>query len=213
MSKYMISKGKLNKYQLKRIEETIDNALVKHPRITSLRIDLHTPLIEHDVVNNDMPDETYFVKIDSSVISRFIASLKAIIKAYIKAKEKDGIRVHKTSVGFLWVREFTPTSSKKHYHLLLLLNKDTFNYVGNFNEDKGALVSFIHRAWMSALGLTYPYYRQLVHLAKNGCFYLNAKDGKESEEYKRLIFATSYFAKEYSKCFTDGERNFGCSQK
>ncbi|MDV0603901.1 inovirus-type Gp2 protein [Raoultella ornithinolytica] len=28
-----------------------------------------------------------------------------------------------------------------------------------------------------------------------------------------MIYRTSYFAKKKSKCFTDGERNFGCSFK
>ncbi|MEJ0866750.1 inovirus-type Gp2 protein [Klebsiella pneumoniae] len=27
------------------------------------------------------------------------------------------------------------------------------------------------------------------------------------------MYRTSYFAKKKSKCFTDGERNFGCSFK
>ncbi|HHU4128889.1 TPA: YagK/YfjJ domain-containing protein, partial [Klebsiella michiganensis] len=34
-----------------------------------------------------------------------------------------------------------------------------------------------------------------------------------SESYGSLIYRTSYFAKKKSKCFTDGERNFGCSFK
>ncbi|MGJ3448483.1 inovirus Gp2 family protein [Enterobacter sp. PTB] len=207
--KYMESYAPFNLYHLQRIEETIDKALATHARITALRIDLHAPLLDPD---NMKYDEVIFADTDSYVISRFIASLKAKIKACIKAKKKAGIRVHETTVHFVWVREFTSDSSRKHYHVLLLLNKDTFNYVGNFNEDKGTLLTFIHQAWMSALRLNYPDYRHLVHFPRKGCFYVYAKDGKSGEVYKNLIYASSYMAKVKTKFHGDNERNFGCSQ-
>ncbi|EMB7578789.1 inovirus-type Gp2 protein [Escherichia coli] len=53
----------------------------------------------------------------------------------------------------------------------------------------------------------------MVQIPDNPCYYISAKDGKQSEAYRELIFRSSYLAKEKSKCFTDGERNFGCSIK
>lgn len=208
--KYIKSCGTLNKHYLERIEQTIDKALREHPRTTALRIDLKTPIIQPA---NDIPDETSFAYVDATIISRFIASLKAKIKAYLKMKKKEGKRVHKTSVRFVWVREFSPKTGRKHYHVLLLLNKDTFNYLGNYNEDNGALVTMISGAWMSALNLPLPGSGGLVHIPENPCYYLFGKEGKESKTYGDLIYRTSYMAKEETKYKDDGERNFGCSQK
>jgi hypothetical protein len=209
MLKYITSYGKLNERHLARIKQTISQSLLKHSQIIGIRLDLHIPVINS---NNDMLDETNFAKTDASVISRFMASLKGKIKYYRRNKLKQGKRVRYTSLHYVWVREFCPTTGKRHYHVLLLLNKETFNRLGSFHEDKGILVSLIHQAWMSALGLTYPGYRQLLHIPERPCYYLKAKEGDNSEAYKALIYRTSYMAKLKSKNNTDGQRNFGCSQ-
>ncbi|HHF8587957.1 TPA: inovirus-type Gp2 protein [Klebsiella pneumoniae] len=132
---------------------------------------------------------------------------------YLNKREKEGKRVRKTSLRVVWAREFAPDSHKKHYHVLLLLNGDTFNTLGAYDSKKGTLLRLIRESWMSAVSFIYPPDKELVHTPSNPCYYLNAKDGKKSESYGSLIYRTSYFAKKKSKCFTDGERNFGCSFK
>ncbi|HDS5593147.1 inovirus Gp2 family protein [Enterobacter hormaechei] len=209
MYTYIKNYGPLNKRHLKRIKQTIDKALNEHDRVMAVRVDLHAPVIN---ALNDIPTEDDFACIDAAVISRFMTSLKEQIKNHLIKLERDGYSPRKTSLRFIWSREFCPTTHKKHYHTLLLLNRDTFCYVGSYGSDNGSLVRFIRRAWKSATGLSYERSIKLVAIPANPCYYLKAKDGDQSEPYRDLIYRTSYFAKYQTKCLTDGERNFGCSQ-
>lgn len=206
---YIKSHGKLIKPQLKRIEQTIDKALKEHPRVLAIRVDLHIPNCE---VLNDIPTEYDFARTDAAVISRFTASLKENVKHHLIKQGRNNKRVRGTSLRFVWAREFCPSNNKKHYHVLLLLNRDTFHTLVTFNNDSVTILQLIRKAWMSAVNLIYPRNKELVVIPENPCYYLNAKDGKGSDKYKDVIFRTSYFAKEKSKCFTDGSRNFGYSQ-
>ncbi|EEW0911026.1 inovirus Gp2 family protein [Escherichia coli O4] len=208
--KYIKSHGPLNKYQLKRIEQAIDKALDEYPRVMAIRVELHMP-VRRPLC--DMLLEDDYARTDAAAISRFNASLNAKIKHYELKQKNAGKRVRETSSRIVWAREFCPTNNKKHYHVLLLLNRDAFNSLGSFESDKGTLLRFIREAWMSAVNLIYPKNRELVKIPDNPCYYISAKDGKQSEAYRELIFRSSYLAKEKSKCFTDGERNFGCSIK
>ncbi|RSB14994.1 inovirus Gp2 family protein [Citrobacter farmeri] len=208
--KYIKSHGPLNKYQLKRIEQTIDKALDEYPRVMAIRVELHMPVCR-PLCDMLLADD--YARTDAAAISRFNASLNAKIKHYELKQKKAGKRVRETSSRIVWAREFCPTNNKKHYHVLLLLNRDAFNSLGSFEGNKGTLLRIIREAWMSAIGLIYPKDKELVKIPENPCYYVNVKDGKLSEAYRKLIFRSSYLAKEKSKCFTDGERNFGCSIK
>lgn len=101
---------KYNPFWQQRIRETVLHALNVHPRLTALRVDLHLP---------DVPAAT-----DAAVISRFINALKARIDAYQKRKHREGKRVHPTTLHYArpGVRGI---QGQKHYHLLLLVNRDT----------------------------------------------------------------------------------------
>ncbi|CNH05753.1 Protein of uncharacterised function (DUF3296) [Yersinia kristensenii] len=208
--KYIKSHGPLNKYQLKRIEQTIDKALDEYPRVLAVRVELHMP-VRRPLCDMLIADD--YARTDAAVISRFNASLNAKIKHYELKQKNAGKRVRETSSRIVWAREFCPTSYKKHYHVLLLLNRDAFNSLGSFESDNGILLRLIREAWMSAINLIYPKNKELVQIPDNPCYYISAKDGKQSEAYRELIFRSSYLAKEKNKCFTDGERNFGCSIK
>jgi hypothetical protein len=206
--KYIKSHGLLNKYQLNRIEQTIDKALDEYPRVLAVRVELHMPVCRPLC---DMLIEDDYARTDAAAISRFNASLNAKIKHYELKQKKAGKRVRETLSRIVWAREFCPTNNKKHYHVLLLLNRDAFNSLGSFEGNGGTLLRLIREAWMSAVNLIYPKNRELVKIPDNPCYYINAKDGKQSKAYRELIFRSSYLAKEKSKCFTDGRRNFGCS--
>lgn len=211
MYEYITTHGPLDSYQLERIEQTIDKALAKHSSVIAIRVDLHVPYTPYDPDTNDIPDETSYANADDAVISRYFSAFKAKIKADLKATKKACKRVHDTSVNYAWTREFTPTTNKKHYHVLILLNKDTYHYLGIFNEDKGKLLTFIHQAWLSALQIKFTVGQRLVHLPEHPCYYLYRKEGKQSDSYKALIYRTSYMAKLATKNDTDGQRNYGYS--
>lgn len=206
--KYIKSNGPLNKYQLKRIEQTIDKTLDEYPRVLAVRVDLHMPVCRPLC---DMLIADDYARTDAAAISRFNASLNAKIKHYELKQKKSGKRVRETSSRIVWAREFCPTNYKKHYHVLLLLNRDAFNRLGSFEDNDGTLLRLIREAWMSAINLIYPKNKELVQIPDNPCYYISAKDGKQSKAYRELVFRSSYLAKEQSKCFTDGKRNFGYS--
>lgn len=143
-------------------------------------------------------------------------SLKERIKADLKRKKKAGKRTYPCQLRYVWVREFN-LEGKKHYHALLLLNKDAYFHPGDFNKDSGTLASMIAGAWVSALGLSYPVDKGLVHFPTNGYYYLNNKGQKEfitqmNTKMDELMFRSAYLAKLRSKSSEDDERNFGCSQ-
>lgn len=128
---------KYNPFWQQRIRETVRHALNVHPRLTALRVDLRFP---------DVPAAT-----DAAVISRFINALKARIDAYQKRKHREGKRVHPTTLHYVWAREFGECKGKKHYHLMLLVNRDTWCRAGDYRAP-GSLAGMIEQAWCSALG-------------------------------------------------------------
>ncbi len=92
--------------------------LVQHRAVSLIRVDLRFP--EHMPVTIMDPDP------DSAVISRFFESLKAKIQAYQRKKRRTNKRVRATTLHYFWCREFGKEKGRKHYHVILLLNKDTW---------------------------------------------------------------------------------------
>ncbi|MBS9135044.1 inovirus-type Gp2 protein [Escherichia coli] len=107
--KYIKSHGPLNKYQLKRIEQTIDKALDEYPRVMAIRVELHMP-VRRPLCDMLLADD--YARTDASAISRFNASLNAKIKHYELKQKKAGKRVRETSSRIVWAREFCPTNNK-----------------------------------------------------------------------------------------------------
>ncbi|MCD1125201.1 inovirus Gp2 family protein [Jinshanibacter sp. LJY008] len=193
------SYGPLNPDYLNRMTKTIQSALNEHLRTFALRVDLR------------LPDDV-LARIDSAVISRFFDSLKAKLKADSNKKRAEGKRIHHSTLRYVWVREFNQPGEKKHYHVLLLLNKDAYAFLGDYRASEGNLAALITQAWLSALGINDKRYQSLTYFPKNPCYYLDAKTLGINGVYAELMVRVSYLAKERSKVSDDGERNFGCSQ-
>lgn len=207
MEDYSECYGDLRKEYLKRTEESISKAQKEYPRLLAVRVDFRLPMCKEKLEK---------ARVDASVITRCMKSLKERIKADLKRKKKAGKRTYPCRLRYVWVREFN-LEGKKHYHALLLLNKDAYFHPGDFNKDSGTLASMIAGAWVSSLGLSYPADRGLVHFPTNGYYHLNSKGEKEfntsmNTKMDELMFRSAYLAKLRSKCNEDGERNFGCSQ-
>ena len=133
-----------NAYWLSRFDSLLDSALAQHRAVSLIRVDLRFP--EYMPVTIMDPD------LDSAVISRFFASLKAKIQAYQRKKRCANQRVHATSLRYFWCREFGKMYGRKHYHVILLLNKDTWCSPGDFTVPS-SLATLIQLAWCSALHL------------------------------------------------------------
>ncbi|HCX6146119.1 TPA: inovirus Gp2 family protein [Escherichia coli] len=183
-----------NPFWQQRIRETVLHALDVHPRLTALRVDLRLP---------DVPAAT-----DAAVISRFINALKARIDAYQKRKRREGKRVHTTTLHYAWAREFGELKGKKHYHLILLVNRDTWCRAGDYREP-GSLAGMIKQAWCSALGVDAGCYATLANFPSRPVVWLDRGDDVGLRD---ALDRAAYLAKEYTKVNGTGERNFGCSR-
>lgn len=196
-----------NKHYIHRITQVVAKSLSHYPRTTVVMLILRLPEYRD---NGD--SISALVNLDDGLMSRFINSIRQKVIAQTRHKEKNGIRVHPTTLRYLWVREVCK-NGKIHYHVALLVNTQRFYSLGNFNQKAGNLGSFIEEAWLSALDLGgYPEYRTLVHFLKNSPYYINAKAPDFHEKFQSLMFRLSYFAKEDSKYYSKEERSFGCSQ-
>ena len=81
----------------------------------------------------------------------------------------------------------------------------------------------VNTAWCRALNLNNDGNNGLVHLATSSPVYINANEanfdihkdkyiGEKVCTYESVFYWISYLAKLETKCFEDGNRNFGCSQ-
>ncbi|MGK2446157.1 inovirus Gp2 family protein [Escherichia coli] len=173
---------KYNPFWQQRIRETVRHALNVHSRLTALRVDLRFP----DVIN----------------------ALKARIDAYQKRKHREGKRVHPTTLHYVWAREFGECKGKKHYHLMLLVNRDTWCRAGDYRAP-GSLAGMIKQAWCSALGVDAGRYDTLAHFPVRPAVWLERDD---DTGFQQVLERADYLAKESTKAYGTGERNFGCSR-
>lgn len=202
------SYGALNKNYVKRIQDTITKALNEYPRVMVLRVDLRLPEIETGSYNTD-----------SGLVTRFVVSLKAQIEADLLKKHNAGKRIHSCRVRHIWAREFNEYS-KKHYHVALLFNRESYAYPGSYTSTDGEythnLAMMIMEAWVRALGLNtvvnHQQYYPLVEFPTNGYYHLSKNSHDFTTQFSDVTNRLNYLAKEYSKDNSDGQRNFGCSQ-
>ncbi|HFU7833773.1 TPA: inovirus Gp2 family protein [Escherichia coli] len=146
-----------NAYWLSRFDSLLNSALAQHRAVSFIRVDLRFPEYMPATIMDSGPD--------SAVISRFFASLKAKIQAYQQHKRRASQRVHATSLRYFWCREFGEEENRKHYHVILLLNKDTWCSLGDFSEPS-SLAAMIQEAWCSALHLEPWQGDGLVHFSR-----------------------------------------------
>lgn len=203
--------GELTQSYLSRMIDVINKGINEHPRTFAIRIDLripglgyNAPLMEHDI-------PTSFAKTDASVISRFFSSLDAKIIADINARKRAGSRVHSCTLRYVWVKEQNH-DHKVHYHIFILLNKDTYAFLGQYTGIDN-LAYMIISAWSSALGVHIDLVRELVHFPENPCYYLDINKPDFYLILDRFIYRISYMAKIKSKNINQHYRSFGCSNR
>ncbi|WP_105447966.1 inovirus Gp2 family protein [Escherichia coli] len=146
-----------NAYWLSRFEGILNSALAQHRAVSLIRVDLRFPEYMPATIMDPDPD--------SAVISRFFESLKAKIQAYQRKKRRANKRVRATTLHYFWCREFGKKYGRKHYHVILLLNKDTWCSPGDFTVPS-SLATMIQLAWCSALHLEPWLGNGLVHFAR-----------------------------------------------
>ncbi len=177
----------------------IGNAVDEFPRTLALRVDLRFL-------------RRYQYGDSNREITRFIESLKAKLLVDCQRKNHRWKRNRSNRLRYVWVREVGERNRRKHYHVLLLLNKDLYHGAGNYNADD-SLYALIQQAWCSALRLESTKYRALANMTENGCFYLNRKSPNYMQEVTELLKRMEYLAKDHTKCYDDGYRSIGTSRR
>ncbi|EHZ6871287.1 inovirus Gp2 family protein [Providencia rettgeri] len=178
--------------------DVINYAVRDFPRTLALRVDLRFP--------------SYYQYGDSNKeITRFIESLKAKIDVASRNKNHDWDRNWHNRLRYIWVREIGELNYRKHYHALLLLNKDFYWNAGDFKSTT-SLAGLIQQAWCSALGIDLAQYEGLVHFTKNGLHVLNINKEDYSQRLVSLLHCMDYLAKDHTKSYHDGYRSIGMSR-
>ncbi|MDT1065156.1 inovirus Gp2 family protein [Providencia stuartii] len=176
----------------------INDAIREFPRTLALRVDLRFP---SDYQYGDSNKE----------ITRFIESLKCMIRVDCRRRNRRWKRKYPNRLRYIWVREIGERNHRKHYHVLLLLNKDFYHSVGHYNSDE-SLGTLIQKAWCSALKLLVKEYASLVHFPKNKLFYLNPNSSIYIQQLSALQHRMDYLAKNHTKSYHDGYRSIGGSR-
>lgn len=183
--------GRCNQLHINRIHDTLNKSLSEYPRTYVRRIDLR------------IPDEVYEqYRDDSTLIARFMESLKAQIKQTQKRKRREGKRVHPCNVRYVWSREFGEVKGKKHYHIALMLNNDAYYSTGTYcpvgNVYIHNLALMIMEAWVRALNLhTQPDYQRhyrSVHFVLEGSIMLDTNSKTFQLNYDQIFQHLEYTA-------------------
>ncbi len=179
--------------------DVIHDAVSEFPRTLALRVDLRFP-------------RGYRYGLANKEVTRFIESLKAKLKVDCQKKNRRWKRNWINRLRYVWVREIGERNHRKHYHALLLLNKDFYHGVGKFDSDD-SLAALIQQAWCSALNVDTGQYSALVNLTQNGRYYLNSNSSNYMQQVTDLLDRMDYLAKDHTKCYDDGYRSIGTSRE
>jgi hypothetical protein len=193
--------GVLNPDHLKRLEELLEYATKEYARVLAFMVGLNLPM-----TGSHCGD-------DPAVITRFVLSVNAQCKAYMKRRKKAGKRIYPCKLFYAWAREFGDWNGNKHYHVMMLVNREVFRKTmldfRNEGERRGLLARIIYRAWFRAL--RYQGTKRVPVRMPTTVYELN-RNSFDRQYYKTALGHFSYLAKEYTKLSGDGYRNFGCSQ-
>ncbi|AZU45787.1 hypothetical protein C7H11_21290 [Escherichia coli] len=78
-----------------------------------------------------------------------------------------------------------------------------------FTSTRGSLAGMIKQAWCSALGVDAGRYDTLAHFPVRPAVWLERDD---DTGFQQVLERADYLAKESTKAYGTGERNFGCSR-
>ncbi|HHX8669143.1 TPA: inovirus Gp2 family protein [Vibrio alginolyticus] len=198
----------LSESYLSSIYNLMDRAMAEHARTTVLRFDLHLHLPNLQTYLEE-PTQGY----SSNVITRFIESFKAQVRADIAKKEREGKRAHPCTVRYVWAKEMN-RATQPHYHVALILNKDAYFGFGDYRELRNNLAGKLYRAWTSALMYENPEdVMSLIHVPSDTPYYHLDRNSSEYPQQCNDVFRRlSYLAKYETKQYGSRSKNFSCSR-
>ncbi|MNJ59903.1 hypothetical protein D3C77_556090 [compost metagenome] len=141
-----------------------------------------------------------------------IESFKAKIE-HNREKARDRNQyAHDCKVRYVWARELGE-GRRPHYHLLILLNRDSFYTLGRLRSERGNNIRRLEEAWASALRLSVDEVRGLVHIPGNAEYRIdrNVCPG-DADELPALFHRASYLCKAATKSYGSRQRGFDTSR-
>lgn len=179
------------------ILNVLNSAISLFPRVAVFRFDL------------SYAQAMDFVADKSSDISRFRDLLVQRMMCDVREKERSWGRNLIHHMFYVWVREYGSVNGRKHYHVLLFLNKDIYHSFGNFSIESGNLGSMIRDSWNTATG-NYLYPQAQVYFGR--VFYITRNDVVDESAFPEFMSCVNYLAKERDKHYGDGYRSIGSSR-
>lgn len=199
----LMEQDQLHLHYLQRIHTFLAGCLSEHPRWTVIRVDLRSP-------NG--------CSIPASSITRFLESLKAQLKHVRHVKQSTGKRTYDPMLRYVWVREQN-ASDQPHYHVAILLNHDAYFALGDYRrlnypdrDYQRMLSGRICKAWGTALNIYWGQAWAGVHFPELPTSALMRHSPRSKQQLYRVFYRLSYFAKQQTKIYGQGHRNFGMSQ-
>ncbi|MBO1518104.1 inovirus Gp2 family protein [Oceanisphaera pacifica] len=189
-----VSHGVYIEQYLDKAWTVIEKQLNNFGRVFAIRLDLRWPTWMSATLN------------DNRVVERFISSLKAKLNHVYKRDSMQG-RVHYHGLRYIWARELG-VEGRPHYHFVLLLNRNAYFTLGDWNKCSGTLHSQITSAWASALDIDIFNIKGLVNVSST--FSLIKNDGYQS--FPTFFQAVAYLCKETTKEYGNGVHAFGTSR-
>ncbi|PCC14255.1 inovirus Gp2 family protein [Pseudoalteromonas sp. JB197] len=199
----MIKQPIYNPGYQQRIELVLNHAIEQYPRLNVVRFDLYLPDYYQCL---DTPKA-----VANNLISRFFASLKARLSSDAIQRRRLGHRVHDTELYYVWAREFGEIAGKEHYHIAIFINKDRFHSLGSYDSNSGSLASLIIQAWASALDIPVDEAKSLVNFPDKACNWIESNSKNYLSQRDTSVSRLNYLAKNKTKVYGTGNRNFGTS--
>ncbi|WJY14646.1 inovirus Gp2 family protein [Pectobacteriaceae bacterium CE90] len=192
-----------NSLYIDSVKRTLNAAVNQYPRLATFRFDLRFPL---DGIGRN----------DEGNISRFFEAFKYHAETQFNTKRNAGITCdHPTAIRYIWCREYGDYNNNRHYHVMLMVNKDTFHTLGNYQpllrSQFCSLANMIQKAWCSTIKLPWRQFFHLVHFPQQPCVWIERNKPDYVNQYTTAYERAMYLAKEATKRYGDG-RSFGRSQ-
>ncbi|WP_407531538.1 inovirus Gp2 family protein [Vibrio parahaemolyticus] len=193
--------------RVNKIYEVLTQATNCFPRTFAFRVDLRFP-------HGYKFGETF------PYMKKFFGSLESQIAEELKRRKRRFRSVSEERLRYIWCKEIDK-SENPHYHLVIFLNKDNFQSLGDFkrvirDERKCKhLYQMLLCAWSRVLGIELEEAHRAVHIPENATYIVRTFDGEVvagNKEFTKLFNRSIYLAKARTQAI-GLSRSFGRSSK
>lgn len=193
--------------RVNKIYEVLTQATNCFPRTFAFRVDLRFP-------RGYKFGETF------PYMKKFFGSLESQITEELKRRKRRFSSVSEERLRYIWCKEIYK-SENPHYHLVILLNKDNFQSLGDFkrvirDECKCKhLYQMLLCAWSRVLGIELEEAHKAVHIPENAMYKVRSFEGEVvagNDDFTKLFNRSIYLAKVRTQAI-GVSRSFGRSSK